>query len=127
MCLFNKRRNKQWIWIIYNKKTDKVTDFEVGSRGYKTANKLFCRNNHNLYSTDNYPFYSKVIPKDKHTIGKIYTQGVESLNGRVRHYLARFHRKDLLSIVFEKYIIGIFALYTRPYSSSNLMISSSSR
>jgi len=45
------------------------------------------------YHTDNYPVYTKAILKEKYTTGKQFTQGIENLNGRIRHYLAIFHRK----------------------------------
>ncbi len=60
---------------------------EIGGRGFKTARKLFDRNNHSLYFTDNYPIYHQVIPKEKHFTGKKFTQGIENLNGRIRHSL----------------------------------------
>ena len=35
------------------------------------------------------------IPPAKHYAGKIFTTQIESLNCRLRHYLARLHRKTL--------------------------------
>ena len=93
MQFFKKRKNKRWLWIFYHRKSKKVIDFEVGSRGFKTAKKLFERNQHKEYRTDNYPVYKQIIPKEKHKIGKQFTQGIENLNGRIKHFLARFHRK----------------------------------
>ena len=46
-----------------------------------------------LYCTDDYSVYPNVIPPEKHEITKAETCAVEGLNSRIRHYLARFHRK----------------------------------
>ena len=43
--------------------------------------------------TDYLKSYKSVIPKTKHVIGKKYTQAIESMNARFRHYLCRFRRK----------------------------------
>ena len=114
MHIFKKRQNKKWLWIIYNRKKDKVIDFEIGGRGYKTAKKLFDRNNHKYYHTDNYPVYTKAILKEKHTTGKQFTQGIENLNGRIRHYLARFHRKTYCyNKSIEVMIASLYLLFNK--------------
>ncbi|MGB0720123.1 MAG: IS1 family transposase [Bdellovibrionales bacterium] len=43
--------------------------------------------------TDSYPAYGKIIPDDMHIITKSETAAIEGFNSRIRHYLARFHRK----------------------------------
>jgi len=50
-----------------------------------------------LYCTDYWKAYENFIPKDKHIQSKKLTWLIENLNGRVRHYLARFHRKTKCS------------------------------
>ena len=40
-------------------------------------------------------FYENFIPHAKHCAGKTFTTQIESLNCRLRHYLARLHRKTL--------------------------------
>ncbi|MBT7203373.1 MAG: IS1 family transposase, partial [Deltaproteobacteria bacterium] len=39
--------------------------------------------------------YENFIPHAKHYAGKTFTTQIESLNCRLRHYLARLHRKML--------------------------------
>jgi len=43
--------------------------------------------------TDYYPAYERIVPKDMHVQSKSETAAIERLNSRIRHYLARFHRK----------------------------------
>ena len=37
--------------------------------------------------------YYQTIPPEKHITGKKFTQGIENLNGRIRHYLSGFARR----------------------------------
>ena len=46
-----------------------------------------------LVCTDYYPAYQNIVPFEQHVVTKAETWGVESLNSRIRHYLARFRRK----------------------------------
>ena len=46
-----------------------------------------------LYCTDDFPAYNVVIESEKHVATKAETSAIEGLNSRIRHYLARFHRK----------------------------------
>ena len=43
--------------------------------------------------TDYYPAYRRIVPGDMHVETKSETAAIEGLNSRIRHYLARFHRK----------------------------------
>lgn len=43
--------------------------------------------------TDGYKVYPKFIPDGDQIISKIYMTRVEGENSRLRHYLARLHRK----------------------------------
>ena len=47
------------------------------------------------YGTDMLKAYENFIPQAKQFVGKIFTTQIESLNCRLRHYLASFHRKTL--------------------------------
>lgn len=47
------------------------------------------------YVTDGYPVYPKFIEDASHLISKTYMTRVEGENTRLRHYLARLHRKTL--------------------------------
>jgi insertion element IS1 protein InsB len=114
MYFFKNRKNKRWVWIAYHRSTKQVLDYEVGCRGYKTGRKLFERleSNYSIecYATDNWKVYHQVIPRDKHIIGKMYTQGIESLNSRIRHYLAGFARRSKDYFKSEQTMLGSLAL-----------------
>lgn len=47
------------------------------------------------YVTDGYKVYSKYLAYEDHLVKKTYMTRVEGENTRLRHYLARLHRKTL--------------------------------
>jgi len=48
-----------------------------------------------FYVTDNYVVYKLFIDDAEHLISKTYMTRIEGENTRLRHYLARLHRKTL--------------------------------
>lgn len=71
--------------------------FEVGDRSEETAEKLYNkikRIGANMYYTDHLQAYNCVLPDKKHISSKAETYTIEKLNGCVRHFLARFHRRS---------------------------------
>jgi IS1 family transposase len=85
-----------WIWIAVDRKTKRILDFEIGSRSQRTFKVLFNRIRllkPKIIYTDNYSVYTTIIPSSIHKTGKEHTYTVERTNGRIRDYLARFHRK----------------------------------
>lgn len=47
------------------------------------------------YVTDGWKVYPSFIESEAHLVSKTYMTRVESENTRLRHYLARLHRKSL--------------------------------
>ena len=76
----------------------KVLGFVCGRRTIKTGKVLWQQIKHLPtmgYGTDMLKAYENFIPHAKHYAGKTFTTQIESLNCRLRHYLARLHRKTL--------------------------------
>ena len=76
----------------------KVLGFVCGRRTIKTAKVLWQQIKHlptTGYGTDMLKAYENFTPHTKHYVGKTFTTQNESLNCRLRHYLARLHRKTL--------------------------------
>ena len=46
-----------------------------------------------IFYTDDWEAYSKVLPKERHIIGKAHTIAIEQNNSNVRHFLARMTRR----------------------------------
>jgi len=63
--------------LIFNKKRNRICEMDLG---------VFCSNG--------WKHYAQTIPRRKHNAAKKSTFTVEGYNSRIRHYLARFKRKD---------------------------------
>ena len=93
------KKHKIWIWKAYQRETDKIIDWECGARDKKTLQKLMDRLskwNVELYCTDNWPVYEKVIDEDRLYQSKSQTYYIEQNNARQRHWFARFRRKSIV-------------------------------
>lgn len=85
-----------WIWVAVNSKFSGLLKWVVGDRSLATFRLLWllirgwcCF----LYITDGYPVYPCLIEDCDHLVSKTAMTRVEGENSRLRHYLARLHRK----------------------------------
>ena len=84
------------MWLAWDREKKRCVGVELGQRNAATGKALWKQLNLFEGSTvfsDYFPAYSSIVEGVSHVVGKAYTWGVESLNSRVRHYLARFRRK----------------------------------
>ena len=68
------------------------------------------------YVTDGYSVYPSYIEPEDHLVCKTYMTRVEGENTRLRHYLARLHRKTLCyskSLDMLKYSIRLLLFYLK--------------
>ena len=68
----------------------------LGTRGTATFRRLYNKVKHLKdckFYTDNWDAFAKVLPKDRHIIGKAHTIAIEQDNSNTRHHLARFTRR----------------------------------
>ena len=84
------------MWLAYDRERKRACGVQLGQRNIQTGQKLWQQLQ--LFEikqacTDYYPAYGQIVPPDLHVVTKAKTWGVESLNSRIRHYLARFRRK----------------------------------
>ena len=90
------KKNKRWIWTSVNKDNQGILEYVIGDRSSDTFEELWNKIKHwNCYFwiTDGYKVYPNFIPDGDQIISKIYMTRVEGENSRLRHYLARLHRK----------------------------------
>lgn len=92
------KKNKIWLWTSVNKKFAGILAWTIGDRSAETFKPLWkiikgwkCF----FYATDGYAVYPKFIDEADHIVSKSYMTRVEGENTRLRHYLARLHRKTL--------------------------------
>lgn len=75
---------------------DQTIGWCIGNRDAKTFSKFFDRINvseETIYYTDDWDVYGKIIPKERHVVGKKNTITIEQNNSNVRHYLGRMTRR----------------------------------
>ncbi len=90
------KKKKRWIWTSVDKDNPGILEYVIGDRSSDTFEKLWSKIkscNCYFWITDGYKVYSNFIPDGDQIISKIYMKRVEGENSRLRHYLARLHRK----------------------------------
>jgi len=90
------KKNKVWVWSVLNHWRAGILAWVVGDRSAQSFEPLWqlmsgwaCF----WYVTDGYCVYSSFIEQADHLVSKTYMTRVEGENSRLRHYLARLHRK----------------------------------
>lgn len=91
------KKNKIWLWTSVNKANVGILAWVLGDRSAATFKPLWniikCWNSF-FYVTDGYAVYPIFIADADHIVQKTYMTRVEGENSRLRHYLARLHRKS---------------------------------
>lgn len=92
------KKNIIWLWTVVDHFKAGILGWVLGSRSAETFRPLWelvksweCY----FYVTDGWPVYPVFIPDLDHIVSKTYMTRVEGENTRLRHYLARLHRRTL--------------------------------
>jgi IS1 family transposase len=83
-------------WTALDKRYSGIIEYVVGDRSAKTFAKLWEKIKHwqcYFWITDGYKVYPSFIPDGDQIISKTSMTRIEGENSRLRHYLARLHRK----------------------------------
>jgi IS1 family transposase/transposase-like protein len=121
------KKKKVWIWTVVNHWQPGILLWTVGGaaalasrdRSSETFKHLWLTIKcwHSFwYVSDGYPVYPCFIEPEDHLVSKTYMTRVEGENTRLRHYLARLHRKTLCyskSIEMLKYSIRLLLHYLK--------------
>lgn len=92
------KRNKIWIWTVVDHFRVGILGWVVGDHSAETFAPLWALVawwNCYFWVTDGNPVYPGFIPAGDQIVSKTYMTRVEGENTRLRHYLARLHRKTL--------------------------------
>ena len=68
----------------------------LGGRDSATFRRLYDKVKHLkdcIFYTDNWEAFAKVLPPERHVIGKAHTIDIEQDNSNTRHHLGRFTRR----------------------------------
>ncbi len=95
MAFLPAKKNKVWIFKALNRANNKSIAWVVGRRNKKTLQSLYDKLSHlkATYYTDGWKTFTKVLPFDRHIIGKKHTCRIESNNANTRHQLGRMTRR----------------------------------
>ncbi|HBN1812317.1 TPA: IS1 family transposase [Escherichia coli] len=103
-----------WLWYAYNTKTGGVLAYTFGPRTDETCRELLALLtpfNIGMLTSDDWGSYGRVVPKDKHLTGKIFTQRIERNNLTLRTRIKRLARKTICfsrSVEIHEKVIGAF-------------------
>ena len=92
------KKNKKWLLYAYYRETQEIVAYVFGDRSEKTIQALYAKLAENKitvdeFCTDNWKAFAKILPKNKHKIGKQYTKAIEGNNNYIRSRNRRTVRK----------------------------------
>jgi insertion element IS1 protein InsB len=91
------KKNVVWVWAAIDEEGKEWMGVELGARDAHTGLKLWKRLEHRtrgaIIATDYWEAYKEFVPPERHIHGAGTTSMAECFNARLRHYLARLHRK----------------------------------
>ena len=96
MELCGRKKSAIWLWWAVDRATKRVLGWVLGDRDTPAAQALGAqipRGPSIAYASDHYTCYNHIFPRGQHIKGKAYTYTIESMNNRLRCYLARLRRK----------------------------------
>jgi insertion element IS1 protein InsB len=90
------QKNKVWLWRAYDPVARRALAWELGGRDDATCRRLLDKVGikGNIFLTDDWEGYHRLIPEEQHFTGKDLTFGIEQDNSNIRHHLARFRRRS---------------------------------
>ena len=113
------KKNKVWVWTVVNHWKPGILLWTVGDRSSASFQIIWSiiRCWHSFwYVTDGWKVYPGFIEPEDHLVCKTYMTRVEGENTRLRHYLARLHRKTLCyskSLEMLRYSIRLLLHYLK--------------
>ncbi|MBP5978041.1 IS1 family transposase [Brasilonema sp. CT11] len=112
-------KKKIWLWTAVNHFRQGILAWVLGDHSAETFKPLWdivCCWQCYFYVTDGWKVYPSFIEPGDHIVSKTYMTRVEGENTRLRHYLARLHRKTLCyskSVEMLKYSIRLLLHYLK--------------
>ena len=96
---FIKDKSQQcWCWYGLNRATTRIAAYVLGRRTDASCQQLSVKLAgcavENFY-TDDWQSYAKILPGERHTIGKAETLNIERHNLNFRTHLKRLHRRTI--------------------------------
>lgn len=109
MAFYRVKKNKLWVIKAIDRKSGKTIAWVTGGRDTQTVKKLYEKIKHctkATFYTDDWDAFAKVLPKNRHVIGKQHTVAIKRNNSNTRYYLGRFNRKTKI-VSKSEYIVNL--------------------
>jgi insertion element IS1 protein InsB len=90
------KKNKLWLIKAIDRRRRRTVAWVLGGRDTATFRRLYNKVKHLtkcIFYTDDWDSFAKVLPPDRHVIGKAHTIDIEHDNSNTRHHLGRFTRR----------------------------------
>ena len=96
MALYRLKKNKLWIIKAVDRGTRRTVAWVTGGRDAATFRRLYDKIKHLtecVFYTDDWDAFAKVLPAERHVVGKAHTIAIEQDNSNTRHHLGRMTRR----------------------------------
>jgi insertion element IS1 protein InsB len=90
------KKKKLWVLKAVDRGTRRTVDWVLGNRNTATFRQLYDKEKHLAtctFYTDAWEAFAKVLPSERHVIGKEHTGCIERDNSNTRHHLGRCTRR----------------------------------
>ena len=102
MAFYRLKKNKLWIIKALDRASRRTVAWVLGHRSAATFQRLYNQVSHLTecrFYTDDWNAFGKVLPSERHIIGKAGTTAIEQDNSNTRHHLGRMTRRT--KVVFK--------------------------
>lgn len=109
-----RKEQKRWVWYAYARRERKILAFHIGKRSRSACKSLFKKLKElaiGRFYTDDYSAYAKVVPPEKHSVGKQHTTHIERLNRDFRTHLKRLTRRTVCHSKSDEMHYQIIKMY----------------
>jgi insertion element IS1 protein InsB len=96
VALCGLKKNKLWLIKAVDRGARRTVAWVTGGRDAATFQRLYEKVKHlknATFYTDDWDAFAKILPPERHVIGKKHTITIEQDNSNTRHHLARFTRR----------------------------------
>jgi insertion element IS1 protein InsB len=109
VAFYRVKKNKLWVIKAIDRASGKTIAWVTGKRDADTVKQLYETIKHctkATFYTDDWEAFAKVLPKNRHVIGKKHTASIERNNSNTRYYLGRFNRQTKI-VSQSEYMVNL--------------------
>jgi insertion element IS1 protein InsB len=96
VAFYTGKKNTLWVIKAVDRRTRRTVAWVLGCRDSATFRRLYDKVKHLedcIFYTDDWDAFAKILPPERHVIGKAHTIVIERDNSNTRHHLGRFTRR----------------------------------